>query len=26
MATLVRQDIAAEEPIPLDDVFPSSTS
>ena len=26
MAALVRQDIAAEEPIPLDAVFPSSTS
>ena len=26
MAALVRRDIAAEEPIPLDDVFPSSTS
>jgi hypothetical protein len=26
MAVLVRQDIAAEEPIPLDDVFASSTS
>ena len=26
MAALVRQHIAAEEPVPLDDVFPSSTS
>ena len=26
MAALVRQHIAAEEPIPLDDVFPPSTS